>query len=406
MKGKIPATGNGRSIPDTRLRKGRGKRKSNASSRKLTSSFPFVDCLAPRLFADPQKTWTALLEDLSSARHRILLENYILRESSAGEAVVDQLVQAAEKGASVHVHLDGFGSMPVVARTRDRLERAGVVLRVFNDPTQIASRVFRGLRKLLNRTHRRIIVIDDQVAWIGGLGISDRWWPGQSKPAARDIMLRFTGPLVAQAVSAFEHLWENPDHAIPSSRIAEALPGQARVVNQHAPLARRFRSLLYSRIKECREQIWMATPYFIPSLRLRRVLRHAARAGIDVRLLLPGPLHHDHPTARMVARRHYARLLQVGVRIFEYQPAFFHSKMALFDDEWVIVGSANLDNLSFFTNHELVVEARHPLLAATARKQFEKDFESCQEILLETWLRRPLLHRLLERFDALFERFL
>ncbi len=107
----------------------------------------------------------------------------------------------------------------------------------------------------------------------------------------------------------------------------------------------------------------------------------------------------------MAARRHYQHLLEAGIRIFEYQPAFFHSKIALFDDQWVVVGSANLDRISFFTNHELFVEARHDALAATTRKRFENDFAKSHEILLEDWNQRPLYERLFERFSGLFERF-
>jgi phosphatidylserine/phosphatidylglycerophosphate/cardiolipin synthase-like enzyme len=372
----------------------------------LVSPFPFVDCHQPQLFCNADETWQALLGDLASARESIRFENYILRDSKAGRAVIEELVRAADRGVAIRVHIDGLGSMPIASSIRQKLETAGVVLRIFNDPAQIGSRILGKLHQLVNRTHRRIVVIDTRIGWIGGIGISDRWWPGDTRPAARDTMLRFSGPLVAQALTAFDHLWHNPGRAMHASRIEDARPGEARVVTQYAPMARRFRTLLYSRLKSTKRQIWMATPYFIPSHRLRRVLRHAARMRLDVRLLLPGPLLHDHPIARMAARRHYSRLLQAGVRIFEYQPAFFHSKIALFDDEWVVVGSANLDRLSFFTNHELVIEARHQCLAKTTRENFERDFISSQEIHLDTWLKRPLAQRFLERAGALFERFL
>jgi phosphatidylserine/phosphatidylglycerophosphate/cardiolipin synthase-like enzyme len=153
---------------------------------------------------------------------------------------------------------------------------------------------------------------------------------------------------------------------------------------------------LINRIRGAEKRVWIATAYFIPSWKIRRLLRQAAHRGIDVRLLLPGP-RTDHPAVRHAGRRFYGRLLQNGVRIFEYQPRFLHAKLLLCD-EWLSVGSSNIDRWNLRWNLEANLECLGGQVVKQAEALFNQDFEQCEEIKLEAWRERPWRRRLLEWF--------
>ena len=375
-------------------------------SRKLRAPFPFVSANGSQLFFHANSTWKQLLADLSQGKERVWVENYIFESGEAGQAVAEALIQSVTAGADVRVHADGLGSRQLEDSLVDKMLEAGIQFHRFNNPPPLLKALATGVKKFIRRTHRRIFVIDNHTAWVGGIGFGDTWWPATRENPVRDTMLRVTGPLVAQLASSFERLWNGTVGPLPSAAIEEAQLGQARAVVQHPVLGRHFRRGLHRRMHNSKNRLWLATPYFIPSLRLRRALIHAQRRGVDVRILLPGPHMHDHPGARIAAHRHYGHLLFSGIRIFEYQPTFLHAKTAVFDDEWLVVGSANLDRLSFFVNHELVVELRDKDLTQQAADQFEIDFQECREISVSEWRGRSLFHRLREWYFGLFDRIL
>ncbi|MFQ5747990.1 MAG: phosphatidylserine/phosphatidylglycerophosphate/cardiolipin synthase family protein, partial [Planctomycetota bacterium] len=230
------------------------------------------------------------------------------------------------------------------------------------------------------------------------------WWPGDDgTDPIRETMLRLGGPVVEQLAGAFERLWGR--HRSPLRRKAAGIPGSGmvRMVPQDPRRHPSFRWALYWRIGEARRRIWITTPYFIPPLLLRLALRAARRRGTEVRLLLPGS-RHDHPAIRFAGRRYYGNLLRAGIRIWEYQPRFLHAKTAVFDGEWSLAGSPNLDRWSLFLNHEIAVEARDRALAGQLETQFREDLALSREITLPEWRRRPLTTRLLEHFFGVFDR--
>jgi len=365
---------------------------------------PFVPRGELEAFAAPEPTWKRLLDDLSGARGRILIENYIFEDGVAGEAVLERLIAAAERGLDVRVHVDAVGSLGLGARSVERLRGAGGQLRFFN-PIRLHRLIRLGhLGRLLQRTHRRIVVVDRKAGWVGGLAFSDDWWPREDgTDPVRETMLRLGGPVIDQLAVAFERLWGRPRR--PLRRRPAPIPGsgRVRVVPQDPRRHPGFRRALYWRIGEAHRRIWITTPYFIPPLLLRLALRAARRRGTDVRLLLPGS-RHDHPAIRFAGRRYYGNLLRAGIRIWEYQPRFLHAKAAVFDGEWSLVGSPNLDRWSLFLNHEIAVEARDRTLAAQLETQFREDLALSREITFAEWRRRPLRARFLEHFFGVFDR--
>jgi phosphatidylserine/phosphatidylglycerophosphate/cardiolipin synthase-like enzyme len=368
----------------------------------LKSVFPPVPLGAAEVLTDPARTWQRLLDDIAGARREVLLENYIVLEGLASDALLEALSRAKSAGARILVHADGAGSFLMSARLRRRLEELGE-LRIYH-PIQWSA-LFRGLReRLLRRTHRRILAVDGKIGWTGGLAIEDPWWPVDGHEQVRETMIRVAGAPAAQLREAFLQLWEErmpgPVH-VRVPRDGEALVAPHYALRTHRP-ARYLRRL----IGEARHRVWLGTAYFVPPRPVRRLLYRTAERGVEVRLLLPGLTGHDHPIARAAAHRYYGRLLAKGIRVYEYQPSFYHAKCGLIDDRDVMVGTWNLDRWSFLSNHEIAVFARDPRCALTLEQQFEADFGRSIEFTRESWQARPLRDRLAERFSGLFARWL
>lgn len=377
--------------------------------RPLRAPFPFTETEGIELHCRAERTWERMLEDLRSAKRRILFENYILRDGIACEQVLEALLEAAGRGVRVRVLADAFGSMDLSGRSQARMREAGVELRFFN-PIRLQALLGGGsLGRLLQRTHRRIVVVDDRAGWVGGLAVDDQWHPEGEGPTARDTMLRLSGPrFVEQLAERFARLWNWRWMGLPvlEGRLrpvpADPPMGWSRLVPQYARRGPHFRRTLYHRLAHARRRAWLATAYFIPNRRLRASLRAAAKRGVSVRLLLPGR-RIDHPVVRIASHRYYSQLLRTGIRIFEYQTAFLHEKVALFDEEWSLVGSPNLDRWSLYLNNELAVETRCTRLARDLEEQFLVDFGESEEILWEEWRKRPRWARFLEEVLGILE---
>ncbi|RMH02275.1 MAG: phosphatidylserine/phosphatidylglycerophosphate/cardiolipin synthase family protein [Planctomycetota bacterium] len=364
----------------------------------LRAPYPFREAPEVELFTEARPTWDRLLADLSSARSELRVENFIFSDGLAGAAVADALVRAATNGARVRLQIDAFGSKGLGDASRRRLRAAGVELRIYN-----RLRLGKALRpsRAIPRTHRRIVTVDDRVGWTGGLAFADQWWPSEGREAARDTMVRFTGAAVADLADAFDRLWEDRRRG-PRPELPAGCHGQLRVVPQYTLRYPHYNHAFMRRLAFTQRRAWIAVPYFVPGPNLFDAFRALLRRRVDLRFLFPGR-RTDHPAVRIAARRHYGRLLRAGARIWEYQPSFMHAKTALFDDEWLLAGSCNLDSWSMFINNEIAVEICDPGIAGLARHRFELDFSRAREVTWEEWRRRPLPARLLERLFGTFE---
>ena len=344
-----------------------------------------------------------MLDAIGQARQRILLELYLMESGRTADRFIEALTTAARRGVAVHLLLDDFGSHGLRTADRQRLVDAGVELCFYN-PIRPGKR-----RRNLFRDHRKLLLIDNHTAFTGGFGITDEFNPETSPAPWRETAVRIEGEVLHdwQQVFLRNHArWsQRPLALLPATprgdmrgRVAESVSLQRSTIRRH----------LRRSIRRARRRVWIATAYFIPSRRLRRALAHAARRGLDVRLLLPGPLT-DHPAVRHAGRRFYTRLLRAGVRIHEYQPRFTHQKVALCDD-WVVIGSSNLDRWNLRWNLEASQEILDAGFASQVADMFEHDLAESREILLERWLARPAHERFAEWFfgslDLLSERWL
>ncbi|MCU7844024.1 MAG: phosphatidylserine/phosphatidylglycerophosphate/cardiolipin synthase family protein [Candidatus Thiodiazotropha sp. (ex Monitilora ramsayi)] len=345
------------------------------------------------LLIDGEQIFSAMLKAIQSAQSHVLLEIYLVESG----VVIDQFIDALCKAASripVYVLFDDFGARKLKSQDRDRLRDSGVKLLFFNPV-----RYGRWLKNL-RRDHRKLLSIDDQLAFVGGMGLSDIFDPETSGSKSwHEAAVEIRGGCVADWRRLFAKNWQRASGSplsIPKSDSIAAGEQAGRVTVGYGAFRSEVQRSLVAHIHGADRRVWLATAYFIPSWKVRRALRHATRRGIDVRLLLPGP-DCDHPAVRQAGRRFYFRLLRSGVRIFEYQIRFSHQKLFLCDD-WVSIGSCNIDRWNLRWSLEANQEVKDLAFSDSVRSALENDFSLSREYLFEQWTQRPWYRRLREWF--------
>lgn len=301
------------------------------------------------------------------------------------------------------VTLDALGTTGLHPAKLDELRNAGGEVHYY-EPVKWYS-----LQRINNRTHREILVVDGDVAFVGGAGIADRWATQTSTPKWRDTMVRVQGPMVTGVQGVFAANWlETGGEILAGAEFFRALApaGDASGFVVRSSGAHRIttsRVVFQLLIESASRSLFINTPYFIPDAPLRKALIRTARNGVPVTVLVPGP-RTDERWVRTVSRRYYGQLLEAGVRIFEYQPSMIHSKVLLADDLWSVVGTTNVDNRSFEHNDEVNIVIRDAALAVQLEEQGQHDLNESVEVTLADWRARPYWERLLGTGDWLFER--
>lgn len=341
-----------------------------------------------------------MLGAIDAAHASILVEMYLIESGTVAGRFVEACIRARSRGTQVQIIIDGFGARAFNEADRARLTSAGVEL-VIHNPLHYGR-----LRRNLFRTHRKILIIDGHTAFAGGAGICDEFdAETHGRRHWHDAMVRIRGEVVADWSRAFARNWKHwSDTAACTTRVAAPATGQARgrVALSRGAGRNEIKRALLNRVRASRQRVWIASAYFVPSLRLRRYLCRTARRGVDVRLLLPGAWT-DHPAIRHASRRYYSRLLRAGIRIFEYQPRFQHAKMVLCD-HWVSIGSSNIDRWNFRWNLEANQEIDDVGFSRDVADQFETDFARSREISREAWRQRSWRDRIRERWWGFVDR--
>lgn len=373
-------------------------------ARRQNYRFPWRDGNRFELLVDSTVFLPRMIAAIEAARDYVLLEMYLVASGSVASRIIHALLAAADRGVQVYVLLDDFGSLRLGRRDREQLQHPLIHLVYFNPlPSRsvlynLYRIVWKRVYHSLYRNHRKLLLVDGAVAYTGGTGITDE----VDSPAApemrwRETMLEIRGSVLADWQQLFTETWNR--HAGRPLVLPEAgnapLPGDrfGRVTVNEARNRMGVQRSLLGHITRARRRVWFATAYFIPSWTIRRRLQRAARAGVDVRLLLPGPVT-DHPGARYAGHRYYARLLKSGVRIYEYMPRFFHAKTVLCDD-WLTIGSCNFDRWNLQWNLEANQEVEAPDTVAAAADMFMADFANCLEYTAGSWADRGWYGRLL-----------
>ncbi|MEW5770636.1 MAG: cardiolipin synthase ClsB [Pseudomonadota bacterium] len=304
----------------------------------------------------------ALLAALDGARHEIHLESYIFHADATGLAVAQALMRAARRGVVTRLMLDGFGARDLPARLQAELRNAGVELLFFRpDPRRLRLR-----RRRLRRMHRKLVLVDGRIAFVGGINVIDDLAGGKLAQPRQDYAVQIEGPLLADVHAAARRLWRMVGWSRMGLRRGEEAwlkPITAEVGSQRAEflvrdsLARRreIENAYLEAIRGARLEIFIANAYFLPGLRFRHALVEAAQRGVRVVLIMQG--YTDHPLYRAASRALYRHFLENGVEVFEYHASELHAKAAVVDGRWATVGSSNIDPFSLLLAREANVVA-------------------------------------------------
>lgn len=343
---------------------------------------PLLDGNRVDLLVNGVQIFPAMLAAIDAADRSINLLTYIYWEGAIAREFAEKLSAAARRGVKVRVVLDAVGANTMDRGLIDQMRGAGAEVAWFN-PVRWYS-----LGRFNHRTHRKVMVVDGRLGFTGGVGVASEW-TGDAGDAAhwRDDHFRFEGPVVRYLQGAFAENWRQATGEVLTGPrvfpdIAPAGDARMAVINTGPVGATSEIGFTYwMMFRGARERIYVATPYFAPDPDLELGLHDAARRGLDVRLLVPNH-HQDSWLIRYASQTWYARLLEAGVRIYEYQPTMLHVKAVSVDRERAIVGSANFDNRSFMINFEIAVAVFDADFAKELDKTFEQDLRQARPITL------------------------
>lgn len=345
--------------------------------------------------------YPAMLAAIRGAKRRIALETYNFNEGAIGTVVAEALAGAAQRGVAVRLVLDSFGASAPPPELGDRLTEAGARVVWFNPlrPWTIES--------TNSRTHRKLLIVDGEVAFTGGAGVADHWLGNaQDKDHWRDTHFRITGAAVRLFEACFYENWleAGGDEAPELDLVDPPLAGAARSVviwsNPTGGVSNVKLLYLYS-IAAARRSLEIQSPYFIPDASARSALMAARSRGVRVRILTDGEITDAMPV-KHASRSSYQALLDAGIEVYEYVPTMMHAKAMVVDDVWSVFGSGNFDNRSLELNDEITVAVADAELARRVREAFDADTGRSHQWRAEDWRRRPWHWKLRERFWGIF----
>jgi cardiolipin synthase len=366
-----------------------------------------------RLLESGEQFFPRVFEAIAGAKREVLIETFILFEDEVGLELHRVLVDVARRGVEVHLTIDGYGAPDLTPGYISGLTQAGVTVHVFDPRPKLW-----GFRtNLFRRMHRKIVVVDERIAYVGGINYSADQLKSFGPTGKLDHSVELEGPIAPQ-IRRFvrealglephaQHRWFRRAAPQPSGVPAA---GDATVLfvtrdnNLHRnDIERHYRIAL----RASRQRVWIANAYFFPGFRLLHQMRRAARRGVDVRIVVQG--EPDMAVVKFGASMLYHHLLRAGVKVYEYTERPMHSKVALTDDEWATVGSSNLDPLSLSLNLEANVIIRDREFNHTLAEHLEALMrESCREVSADKlnepriWvsIRNFFVFHLLRRFPA------
>lgn len=358
----------------------------------------FVEGNRIGLLRDGAEAFPAMLDAIHSAERQVLLEMYWFASDRIGRRFAQALSEAAARGVQVLVIFDSLGSWESDATMFEELTRAGAHVVEYN-PVLPWHRRFR-LARLTRRDHRKILVVDGEVGFTGGINIADEWLPeAEDGRGWRDDMVRLEGPAVRGLVDIFERTWSAQGGALLAPREAAPAPSgglqSVRVLGENY-----FRNRLeimrayLSNIYRAERRVWITNSYFTPDRAVVRALKHAGDRGVDVRVLLPA--ESDIEAVRHASRAMWGGLMRHNVRIFEWQRTMLHAKTAVIDGVWSTIGTFNLDYRSLRWNLEVNVSVMDEGFAALLETSFSRDLEHSREVQPHEFQFRSLGDRLLE----------
>jgi cardiolipin synthase len=370
------------------------------------------------LLSDGTETFRAMFAAIRAATKHINLEYYILEDvASDNQKLSDLLISKRQQGVQINIIYDSYGSGDTPSDFFNRLRSNGINLLAFNPVNPLDARADYSLN---DRDHRKILVVDGTVAIVGGVNLSSAY---QSNPVGksgaksavtpaywRDTDLELEGPAVRQLQTLFLSTWAKQNGPVlDSTTFFPAVPATGseavRIIGSTPDHAvPRYYATLLSAIRTAEKSIWLSTAYFVPTHQELEDLSQSARRGVDVRLLLPG--QSDSDLSLSVARSHYAELLEAGVKIYEFRDTILHSKSAVIDGVWSVVGSSNFDHRSVLFNDEVDAVVLGADTGHQLEQLFQNELQSATEITARSWDDRPLPQKIKEVLSRTWQRLL
>jgi len=338
-----------------------------------------------------------LFADIAKAKESIHLETYVWWRGEICERLAEALAAKARQRVEVRLTLDATGSNKGDDELFEEMTKAGVKISYYH-PFRLGD-----IGLLNNRTHRKLAVFDGRVAYVFGHGIAEEWTGhGQDAKHWRDTGVRLEGPIVNAVQAVFAENWVEMTAEVLVGekyfpRLAAAGPVRAHMTasSPHGGVSK-LEMLYKLAIASAKKRLIIQNPYFIPDAQLVALLANAVQRGVDVRLMIPGPVT-DSSIVRHAGHRQFETLLRHGIKIYEYQRTLSHQKVMIVDGLWVHVGSTNFDDRSLDINDEASVGLIDAAVAAEFEAAFARDLKDCKQLDAESWSRRPLWHKLVDR---------
>jgi cardiolipin synthase len=362
------------------------------------------------IFVESLPMIAALVRDIQTAQRHVWVESYIFLDDVAGYAVAEALKERARLGLDVRVLYDAIGCQSTPAIFFKEMEEAGIQVHAFHSIWEALYR-FSFLRVLNRRNHRKLVVIDDRVAYLGGMNLLDQGSAALAEraehlPASagwRDIHVRLTGPQQKELVESFDRSWRRArglriKRRPRSYRRALPAPGEESIQffdsgpgPKHTRAARVFTQL----IRRARRRLALSMAYFLPVGPVLRHLLRAHRRGVFIQVVLPG--ESDVRIVQRATRYLYRRLLRRRFHIYERQMRMLHTKLMIVDDQWTVLGSCNLDARSLYINYEILAVIHSRNLAKTLGPLIQSEVEASHRVTLRSCVEQPRTQRLLDR---------
>jgi cardiolipin synthase len=362
-----------------------------------------VDGNTAELLHNGDQIFGAYVAAIDAARKTVNLETFLFEDDEAGKIIADALSGAARRGVEVRLLVDDWGEN--LGDLEKQMEEAGVQVRKYR-PLH-----FYTLRRPGIRTHRKLLIVDGEVGFTGGLGIDKRWLGNARNPDEwRETQVRVTGPVVAQLQAVFAENWTFTtaeilagDNFYPELQPTGTMAAHA-IRSSNGDPSSVPKAMYIMAILSAQRYIHIQNSYFIPDEQVREALVTAAKAGVNVEIMVPNK-HNDLPVLRQASRFHYGELLKGGVKIFEYQPTMIHSKTMVTDDMFATIGSINFDARSMQMNAEESLSVWDRDFALQMEAMFQNDKRSCREITYELWRKRGPRKRATEMISWIWEPF-
>jgi cardiolipin synthase len=385
------------------------------------SGSPLTNGNKVTLLIDGPVTYAAMFKAMENARDHINLETYIIDDDETGRRFSDLLLKKQAEGVQVNLIYDGRGGIGTPAPFFQRLRDAGVQVLAFNPVNPLKARKS---WNLAHPDHRKILIVDGNVVFTGGINISSVYSSSPSRRSRRsgvkrgkkapipwrDTDVQIEGPVVAEFQKLFLDTWQTQNGPKLSDRnyfpdLKTEGNALVRAVGSSPGESNRLTFVLYvSAITFSERSLHVTNAYFVPDDQTVNALRDAAGRGVDVKLVLPG--NTDISLTLSAGRYYYSKLLKSGVKLYERRDALLHAKTAVIDGVWATVGSTNMDFWGFSSNDEVNAVILSKEFAEEMERMFAEDISKAHEIRLQEWETRPLLPRLKEWFAHQFERLL